>query len=95
MSNIIYREADEADVPLILQYIKDLAEYEKLSHEVVATELDVKNTMFSADPKAFSVIAEDDGAPVGFAVCFYNYSTFQGRPGIYIEDLYVPKASRG
>jgi GNAT superfamily N-acetyltransferase len=51
--------------------------------------------MFNDNPKAFAVIAEDNGKPVGFAVCFYNYSTFQGKPGIYLEDLYVPKEHRG
>jgi GNAT superfamily N-acetyltransferase len=93
--SVNYRIATECDVPLILQYIKDLAEYEKLLHEVVADENDIFQTLFGNNKGAFAVIAEEGGSPVGFALCFYNYSTFQGRYGIYIEDLYVPKEHRG
>jgi GNAT superfamily N-acetyltransferase len=78
-----------------VQYIKDLADYEELLHEVVATEDDIERSMFGDDAKAFCILAESNGKPAGFAVCFYNYSTFQGRPGIYIEDLYVPDEFRG
>ncbi len=93
--SIEYREATELDVPLILQYIRELADYEKLLHEVVATEEDLKRTLFDNNKGAFSIIAEDNNNPVGFALCFYNYSTFQGKYGIYIEDLYVPEDHRG
>ena len=90
-----YRDAMIEDTALILEFIKDLAAYEKLSHEVVATEDDIRNTLFGQNPKAFAMIAEVDGQAAGFALCFYNYSTFQGKPGIYIEDLYVHEDFRG
>jgi len=95
MNKISYRNATADDIPLILQYIKDLAEYEKLLHEVVATEEDIKKTLFGDHKGAFAVIAENNETSVGFALCFYNYSTFQGKYGIYIEDLYVPEQYRG
>lgn len=95
MTNTIYREAHKADTNLILQFIKELAEYEKLAHEVVATKEDIKNSLFGDEPKAFCMIAEVNNQPAGFALCFYNYSTFQGKPGIYIEDLYVREEFRG
>lgn len=91
---VSYREAHRQDAPLILQFIRELADYENLLHEVVASEELISHTLFSKEAKAFCIIAEDNEAPVGFALCFYNYSTFQGRPGIYIEDLYVRKAYR-
>lgn len=87
--------AVKEDTSIILQYIKDLAEYEELLHEVVATKDDIERTLFDNNKGAFCVIAEDDGEPVGFALCFYNYSTFQGKYGIYLEDLYVPEKYRG
>jgi GNAT superfamily N-acetyltransferase len=90
------RLATAADVPLILELIRGLADYEKLLHEVVATEADLERTLFGARPYAEVLIAEDDGgAPVGFALFFHNYSTFLGRPGIYLEDLFVVPAARG
>jgi len=89
------RDATKADVPLILGFIRELAEYEKLLHEVVATEDGLQETLFGAKPGAEVVIAEVDGAPVGFALFFHNYSTFAGRPGIYLEDLYVRPEARG
>jgi GNAT superfamily N-acetyltransferase len=92
---IHYRQATEADVSLIFGYIKKLAEYEKLLHEVVATEDNIRQSLFCADPKAFCVLAEQGETPVGFAICFYNYSTFQGKPGIYIEDIFVEPEFRG
>ncbi|PZP55770.1 MAG: GNAT family N-acetyltransferase [Micavibrio aeruginosavorus] len=95
MSKIIYREAEPNDIPIILQFILDLAEYEKLSHEVKATEQDLLEGLFCENPKAFCVLAEKDKKPVGFALCFYNYSTFQGKPGIYLEDLFVNPDYRG
>lgn len=90
-----YRVAQKSDVPLILHFIKELAAYEKLSHEVVATERDISESLFGDDPKAFCILAECDDEPSGFALCFYNYSTFQGKAGIYIEDIYVDPAQRG
>ncbi|WP_144391337.1 GNAT family N-acetyltransferase [Pleionea sediminis] len=89
------RNAMESDVPLILSLIQGLAEYEKLSHEVVATENSLKNSLFGTDPKAKVVIAELDGVAAGFALYFYNYSTFLAKPGIYLEDLFVKPEFRG
>jgi GNAT superfamily N-acetyltransferase len=89
------REATSSDVPLILGFIRELAEYEKLLHEVVATEDGLLETLFGAKPGAEVIIAETEGAPVGFALFFHNYSTFAGRPGIYLEDLYVRPEARG
>jgi len=93
--SLTIREATRADVPLILTFIRELAEYEKLLHEVEATEADLAETLFGSTPRAEVVIAESDGSPVGFALFFHNYSTFAGRPGIYLEDLYVRPAARG
>ena len=89
------RTATEADFPLILQFIRDLAEYERLAHACVATEESVRETLFGARPYAEVIIAEYAGAPAGFALFFHNYSTFLARPGIYLEDLYVRPELRG
>lgn len=89
------RAAVEADLPLILEFIHELAEYEKLLHEVVATEATLKEHLFGNRPAAEVVIGEWDGNPVAFALYFHNFSTFLGRPGIYLEDLYVKPEMRG
>jgi GNAT superfamily N-acetyltransferase len=89
------REATEEDVPLILSLIRELAEYEKLSDEVVATEDGLRDSLFGERRYAEVLIAEHDGAPAGFALFFHNFSTFLGKPGIYLEDLYVKPAFRG
>jgi len=89
------RFAVEDDVPLITRFIKELAEYERLAHEVVATEEKVRATVFGERKYVEVLIAEDDGDPVGFALFFHNYSTFLARPGIYLEDLYVRPEMRG
>ena len=89
------RDAEIADVPLILDLIRGLAEYEKLSHEVVATEDSLAATLFGEPRRAEVVIAELDSRPVGFALFFHSYSTFLARPGIYLEDLYVLPEYRG
>lgn len=89
------RKASIKDVPLILAFIKELASYEKLSHEVVATEANLKQFLFSERPSAEVLIAYLDDVPVGFALFFHNFSTFLGRPGIYLEDLYVKPEVRG
>lgn len=89
------RPATVADVPLILRFIRELAAYERLAHEVVATEDGLRDTLFGARPHAEVVIAEEGGEPAGFALFFHNYSTFLGRPGIYLEDLYVRPEMRG
>jgi len=89
------RVASPADVPLILEFIRDLAEYERLLHAVEATEADIRRDLFGENPRAFCEIAEADGRPVGFALWFYNYSTFRGSAGIYLEDLFVKPQARG
>lgn len=83
------------DVDLILNFIKELAEYEKLLHEVEATEALLKEYLFGSEPKAEVLIGEYNGEPVGFALFFHNFSTFLGKPGIYLEDLFVKKEARG
>jgi GNAT superfamily N-acetyltransferase len=92
---VTVRPAAPADAPLIHSFIVALAEYEKLSHEVEATEADIANALFGDHPRLFCDIAEADGVPVGFAVWFYSYSTFTGRHGIYLEDLFVVPEARG
>lgn len=89
------REATDSDVPLILQFIRDLADYERLAERVVATEDMLRRTLFGNPRFAEVLIAEDDGQPAGFALFFHNYSTFLGQPGIYLEDLFVRQEMRG
>ena len=89
------RAATESDVPLILQFIRDLAEYERLSHKVVATEERLRDSLFGSPRFAEVIIGEEDGAAVGFAIFFHNYSTFLAQPGIYLEDLFVKPEARG
>ncbi|MCQ4925515.1 GNAT family N-acetyltransferase [Tissierella carlieri] len=88
------RFAEEKDVKLILDFIKELADYEKLLHEVVATEEILMDSLFIRKA-AEVIIGEHDGEPVGFALFFHNFSTFLGRPGIYLEDLYIRPEMRG
>ena len=95
MSHISIREAQPEDAPLVLQFIHELAEYEKLRHEVVADEATLHASLFCAQPKVFALIAEVNGEAAGFALFFYNYSTFLGKHGIYLEDLYILPAFRG
>ena len=83
------RLARPADAALVLRFIRALAEYEKLSDQVVATEAGITETLFGPRPAAESLIAEVDGVPAGFAIFFSNYSTFLARPGFYLEDLFV------
>jgi len=89
------RPATPADLPLIAQLIRDLAEYEKLLHEVRFDEAVLGQKLFGARPYAEVVIGEIDGAPQGFALFFHNFSTFEGKPGIYLEDLFVRPDARG
>lgn len=88
------RKATENDTPTILHLITQLAIYEKLEHEVVATEETLKETIFR-QKYAEVIIGEEDGKPVGFALFFHNYSTFLAKPGIYLEDLFVEIEHRG
>ncbi|MDX2095534.1 MAG: GNAT family N-acetyltransferase [Alphaproteobacteria bacterium] len=83
------REAEAGDTALILGFIRELAAYEKLAHECVANEESLRQWLFCPQPKAYCVIAEWEGKPAAFALYFYNFSTFLGCPGIYLEDLFV------
>ena len=94
VSNFKIRFAEEEDTKLILDFIKELANYEKLLNEVVATEEILFNSLF-VQKKAEVIIGEYDGKPAGFALFFHNFSTFLGRPGIYLEDLYIKPERRG
>lgn len=89
------RPATEQDVPLLLSFIKRLAEFERLAHEVVATEAILRESLFGDRAGPEVVFGEYKGRPVGFAVFFPSFSTFVGRPGIYIEDIYVLPEFRG
>ncbi|WP_201859929.1 GNAT family N-acetyltransferase [Microvirga soli] len=83
------RKAEPPDASLIFRFIRELAEYERLAHEVDATEADIAKALFGPNPRVFADIAEWGGEPAGFALWFYNFSTFRGRHGIYLEDLFV------
>jgi len=89
------RRAGPRDIPEILSLVRELAEYERAPREVTATEADLLRDGFSGTPRFFVELAEWDGAPAGFALWFFNYSTWQGRPGLYLEDLFVRPALRG
>jgi len=95
MSELVIRPAVANDTALIMQFIVDLAIYEKAEHEVVTTPTHIKETLFCEAPQAFGLIAELDGQAVGFAVYFFSYSTWLGKHGIYLEDLFVNPSSRG
>jgi GNAT superfamily N-acetyltransferase len=95
VGEISVRAASEEDAPLILSFIKELAEYERLSQEVVATEDALQKWLFGEHPVAEVVIGEVGEEPAGFALFFHSFSTFLGRPGIYLEDLYVRPEFRG
>ena len=93
--SVSIRDAVPGDEPVILDFINGLAAYEKLMHESVASLADLTRDLFGPSPKVFCQIAEQDGAAVGFTLWFYSYSTFQGRHGIWLEDLFVPPQYRG
>ncbi|PNS08923.1 GNAT family N-acetyltransferase [Solilutibacter silvestris] len=94
-ARIAIRPAVAADVPLILDLIRALGEYEWLAHEVVATEAGLHAQLFGKKPAAEVLIGEVDGQPAGFALFFHNFSTFLGQPGLYLEDLFVRPEHRG
>lgn len=89
------RSAIASDTGTLVSFIRKLAVYEKLLAQVQVTEENLARTLFCEHPKAFAILAEDAGEPVGFAIYFFNYSTFLGSHGLYIEDLYVDEAVRG
>lgn len=88
------RPAGAADVPLILGFIRELAAYEHAEREVTATEEHIRRSLFGADARARALVCRVGGVDAGFAVYFFNYSTWQGRQGLYLEDLYVAPAHR-
>jgi GNAT superfamily N-acetyltransferase len=95
LCDFVIRPAGPADVPVLLSLIRDLAEYERLSHEVEATADVLRRNLFGERPYAEALVGELRGEPVAFAVYFHNFSTFLGKPGLYLEDLYVKPAARG
>lgn len=95
MSNIEVRKATIEDSALILKFVTELAIYEKAEHEVKATQCDIQNSLFGSDLNTKAVICNINNKPVGFAVYFFNYSTWLGKHGLYLEDLYVSSEYRG
>ena len=95
MAQLNIRKGVKDDVALILDFIIRLAEYEKLAHEVVATSEQLERVLFGDKAYAEVIIAELNGQPVGFALYFFNFSTFLAKPGLYLEDLYVAPEARG
>lgn len=93
--SITVRPAWPGEAGLVLGFIRELAEYEKLAHEVDADEDKIDTALFGKQARAFALIAEWEGEPVGFAIWFYNFSTFRGRHGIYLEDVFVRPNHRG
>lgn len=87
--------ATERDVPVVLQMIRDLAEYERMADQVVATEASLREALFTGRPDAEVLLAYADDRPAGFALFFHNFSTFVGRRGLYLEDLFVKPEFRG
>ncbi|MEQ5834993.1 GNAT family N-acetyltransferase [Marinobacter sp. NFXS9] len=95
MSALNIRTATPADVPQILRFVRELAIYEKAEHEVVATETTVESSIFGPDSTVHALICERGGEAIGFAVYFYNYSTWLAKNGLFLEDLYVTPVARG
>ena len=95
MPEILIREAKIEDANLILRFITELAIYEKAENEVIATVEDIKNALFNSDTTTKAVICTSDGEPIGFAVYFLNFSTWLGKCGLYLEDLYIAPNYRG
>jgi GNAT superfamily N-acetyltransferase len=95
VTGLILREAQPKDAALVFEFIQALAEYEKLADDVVTNAAETGEKLFGPNPRVFCDIAEWDGAPAGFALWFYNFSTFRGRHGIYLEDLFVKPEFRG
>jgi GNAT superfamily N-acetyltransferase len=89
------RAARPGEAPLVLGFVRELADYEKLTHEVAATEAMIDAALFGESPRVFCDFAEWDGEPVGFALWFLNFSSFRGKNGIYLEDVFVRPAHRG
>ena len=92
---LILRDAVPGDEALVLRFVRELAEYERLAHQVRATEESLRQSLFGTPPRAQALIAERHGAPVGFAVWFFSFSTFEGCASLYVEDVFVDPAARG
>ncbi|MEA2115668.1 MAG: GNAT family N-acetyltransferase [Thermodesulfobacteriota bacterium] len=95
MAEIQIREATPGDAALILTFITGLAIYEKAEHEVLATESDICDSLFGKDATAHGLICSKGDEPIGYGIYFYNYSTWLGKPGLYLEDLYILPEHRG
>lgn len=95
MSELVIRKATIDDSPLILEFVKELARYEKAAHEVLATEEQIRRSLFGPESTTHALICEKKNAPIGFAVYFFTYSTWLGKHGLYLEDLYVTPSQRG
>ena len=93
--SVTIRPAEPSELPLVLEFIRELAAYERLEHEVQATTADLAVALFGPRPSAEVVFGCLEGEPVGFALFFQNFSTFLGKPGIYLEDLFVRPRARG
>lgn len=93
--SLLIRAAKDDDIALVFSFVRELAEYQKLSHQVDATEAVIASALFCPQPKVYCDIAEWDGEPVGFTLWFLNFSSFRGRHGIYLEDLFVRPTHRG
>jgi GNAT superfamily N-acetyltransferase len=93
--SLAIRRARPGEAGLVLSLVRGLAEYENLLHEVETTEADIDTALFDSNPRVFCEVAEWNGEPAGFAVWFINFSTFSGRSGIFLEDLFVVPAQRG
>lgn len=94
-TNFTLRKAEPGDEGLLLNFIRKIAEYEKLSHEVTATEELLQETLFCEHPRVEALLGFADGEPIAYAVYFYNFSTFKGKLGLYLEDLFVLPEYRG
>ncbi|ADZ92393.1 GNAT family N-acetyltransferase [Marinomonas mediterranea] len=93
--SLLIREANRNDSGLILRFVKELARYENAEHAVIATESSIESSIFSESSTTRALICEKDGCPIGFAVYFFNYSTWLGKHGLYLEGLYVSQSERG
>ena len=95
MSRLVIREAKPEDSNVILNFILELAKYEKLESEVLATETSIRNSIFGSESSTKALICEKNGIPIGYAIYFFNYSTWLGKHGLYLEDLYISQSERG
>ena len=92
---IAFRDAQPGDEGIVAHFVRELAAYEKLLHEAQASDADFRTALFGTPPRAWALIVEDAGTPIGIALWFYNFSTFAGRPGLYLEDIFIDPAKRG